>query len=234
MNDDELLRLFGSTAVREPSLVPSAARAKQEFSALFPAWSAVLDLYLSDRGRTLADPSVRQQIAEFHTTYNYRLWAFATAQHYGLPSVGLDITSDLWTAVMFALHEFRYDAASDRTIVRRAAADAEPVLYAMAGFENDLFDDAALAPAFLQCERPKVQAAHFFGTGWGSAANKAAERIFVAFRLINHHEWPLPKRIEELFPPRAADPFVAFLLQTRKQYPEIARQAQLERVYYLS
>jgi hypothetical protein len=216
-------------------LVPSAARATTEFSEIFPAWSAVLDLYLGEYGRSHgeADVTLLEQITYFRASYNYRLWALATAQHYGLPSVGLDITTDLWTAVLFALHEFSCDSASGRTVATRAPAAAEPVLYAMAGFEGDLIDDAAIAPAFLQCERPKAQAAHFFGTGWGAATNKAAERIFVAFRLLNHHEWLVPKNIEELFPPRRTDSFAAFLLQTRDHYPEIAAQAQLGRIYYL-
>ena len=45
-----------------------------------------------------------------------------------------------------------------------SAADAEPVLYAMSGFENDLFDDEKLAPAWMQHARPRAQHAHFFGT----------------------------------------------------------------------
>lgn len=227
--EDDLLRLFGSTSVREPSLVPSAARASTDFSKIFPAWSAVLDLYLGGYGQIHgeADATVFEQITHFRASYNYRLWALATAQHYGLPSVGLDITTDLWTAVLFALHEFTTDLASGRTVTTRVPAAAEPVLYAMAGFEGDLIDDAAIAPAFLQCERPKAQAAHFFGTGWGAATNKAAERIFVAFRLLNHHKWLVPKSIDELFPPRTTDSFVAFLLRTRDQYPEIAAEANL-------
>jgi hypothetical protein len=235
-SDDDLERLFGDTSVREPSLIPSASRAKLQFSEVFPAWSAIIDLYLTLWTRMLGAriPSVITDIARFRASYRYRLWAFATAQHYGLPSVGLDVTTDLWTAVLFALHEFRYDADSGTTVASRAAADAEPVLYAMAGFAHDLFDDATLSPDFLQCERPKAQTAHFFGTGWGAASNKAAERIFVALRLMNHHAWTLPKRIEDLFPSRDEDPFVAFLLETRERYPDLAALARLDRVYYLS
>ena len=234
--NDELERLFGSTSALEPSLVPSASRANVEFADVLPAWSAILDLYISECREILrtAHGSIADEIAQFHASYNYRLWAFATAQHYGLPSVGLDITTDLWTAVLFALHEFRYDATSARTIASRAPAGAQPVVYAMGGFQNDLFEDAALAPSYLQCQRPKAQTAHFFGTGWGAASNKAAERIFIAFRLLNHHGWTLRKRIEDLFPPTSADPFVAFLLRVRERHPDIARHARLDRVYYLS
>jgi hypothetical protein len=112
--------------------------------------------------------------------------------------------------------------------------DAEPALYAMGGFQNDLFPDDELAPPFLQCARPKAQAAHFFGTGWGVAANKAAERIFVAFRLVGHEQWRLPKSIEQLFPTTKEDPFLEFLLQVRDRFPDAARDAFLDRVYFIS
>jgi hypothetical protein len=104
----------------------------------------------------------------------------------------------------------------------------------MGGFQNDLFPDDELAPPFLQCARPKAQAAHFFGTGWGVAANKAAERIFVAFRLVGHEQWRLPKSIEQLFPTTKEDPFLEFLLQVRDRFPDAARDAFLDRVYFIS
>jgi len=237
-SDDELLRLFGSIAVREPSLVPSAARSQLEFSEVFPAWAAILDVYLTERAEALssiaASGVIAQELADFRASYNYRLWAFATAQHYGLPSVGLDVTTDLWTALLFALHDFHVDRAAGATSVVRVDAAAEPVLYAMGGFQNDLFDDAEIAPAWLHCARPMAQTAHFFGTGWGAATNKAAERIFVAFRLVNHAQWRLPRSVDELFPSSAADAFLAYLLDARERFADIAREARLDRVYFVS
>jgi len=232
--EEDQLRLFGSTAVREPSLVPSAARSKMEFSQVFPPWAAILDAYLSGRAHSLPrSDSRRAELAGFHSSYRYRLWAFATAQHYGLPSVGLDVTTDLWTAVLFALHEFRFDEATGVTSFSRVGPDAEPVLYAMGGFQNDLFDDEKLAPGWMQCERPKAQTAHFFGTGWGAAANKAAERIFMVLRLVNHATWALPKTVKQLFPAPEEDPLLDFLLRARERFPEVAREARLHRVYHV-
>lgn len=232
--DDEKLRLFGEKSIREPSLIPSAARVGLEFPNVFVSWAAVLDVYLAERGLALSQgQSLNRELANFRASYNYRLWAFSTAQHYGLPSVGLDVTSDFWTAVMFALHEFRFDPTTSATRVTRVGQSAQPVLYAMAGFENDLVEDELIAPAWLQCARPKAQAAHFFATGWGAAANKAAERIFVAIRLVDHVKWRLPKRVEHLFPSSEDDPLLAFLLRIRKEFPEIADETQLGRVYHV-
>lgn len=229
----ESQRLFGEDSVTEPSIIPSAARGKLEFSSIFETWAAILDLYLAERApaRAHSDEELAE-LAEFRVSHRYRLWAFATAQHYGLPSVGLDVTDDLWTAVFFALHEFKLNSATGHMDVVRVAADAEPVLYAMSGFENDLFDDEKLAPAWMQHARPRAQHAHFFGTGWGLAANKAAERIFIAFRLVNHEQWRLPKSAAELFPTRSGDDLLDFLLECKERFPDFAREARLDRVYY--
>jgi len=237
-SEDEQLRLYGSTAVKEPSVIPSAARSKTEFSAVFRAWAAILDVYLTERlggvGAYSLSAQHARELASFRSSYDYRIWAFATAQHYGLPSVGLDVTTDLWTALLFALHDFSFDGSRRITTMRRLDDDAEPVLYAMAGFENDLFEDAKIAPTWLQCARPKAQAAYFFGTGWGAATNKAAERIFVALRLKDHARWRLPKKVEDLFPTSATDSFLRFLLSARMRFAEVAEEAYLSRVYYVS
>lgn len=233
-SEEELLRFFGDTKVLEPSLVPSAARSKLEFSKIFPSWAAILDLFISERAKSLSfGRELVPALADFRSGYRYRLWAFATAQHYGLPSVGLDVTTNLWTAVLFALHEFKFDPSTNRTSFKRIDESAEPVLYAMAGFSHDLFEDKELAPLPLQGERPKAQTAHFFGTGWGIAANRSAERIFIAFRLLNHSTWCLPKRVDQLFPKPNEDPLCAFLLNARTAFPQIAEEARLANIYYV-
>jgi hypothetical protein len=235
--EDEAMRLYGDATVFEPSLFPSAARAKLDFKEVFLSWSAILDLYLTEMADALignVDAAwKRNELFNFRNSYNYRLWAFATAQHYGLPSVGLDVTTDIWVAALFALHRFGRTDASARMTVCRLGAEESPVIYAMAGFEHDLFDDQEIAPAWLQCARPKAQAAHFFGTGWGLAPNRAAERILAAVRLQQHWEWALPKSVAELFPSPAEDLLLTFLLETQDRFPEFAKQARLDQVYYV-
>jgi hypothetical protein len=107
-----------------------------------------------------------------------------------------------------------------------------PVLYALSAFENDLFDDAQLAPAWLQCARPIAQKALFLATRWGQAPNRAAERIFVAIRLRNHTEWKLPLAVEDLFPLRRDDLFLDFLLDAKSTYDSIAKVAMLDKIYF--
>jgi hypothetical protein len=235
--EEETLRFFGEK-VLEPSLLPSGARDGLEFQQVFESWSGILDACVREHVGWLTNerPSARNKVIgeaiNFRADYNYRLWALATAQHYGLPSVGLDVTPDLNVALLFALYKFTTDRASGETAIERVGEDAEPILYAMGGFENDLFDDADLSPSWLQCQRPKAQSAFFLATGWGLASNKAAERIFMAIRLKDHRSWRLPKRVEELFPSRKEDRFLAFLLGARTRFAPIAKEARLDRVYY--
>jgi hypothetical protein len=226
---DESLRLFGEPKVAEPSLTPSVSRTGKEFDRVFLAWSAILDAFL----RTTAHRH-SVEVASFRSSYNYRLWAFATAQHYGLPSVGLDLTPTLDVAIFFALHQLKPDGKTGETVVTRVDGAADPVIYALGGFSHDLFDDAILAPEFLQCVRPKAQSAFFHGTGWGFASNKAAERIVLAIRLKDHATWRVPLGAEALFPASDVDPFLAFLLEARAQFAPIAKDSMLERVYYLT
>ncbi|MCU1286294.1 MAG: hypothetical protein JWO13_2644 [Acidobacteriales bacterium] len=230
-------RLFGEAQVMEPSLLPSASRASVDFSSVFASWCAVLDAYLMDKSQMFSssssDDSSLNELRSFQASYNYRLWALATAQHYGLPSIGLDVTPNLDVAILFALYSFTVDRNTGKTAMRRLEEEESPVVYAMSAFENDLLDDATISSPFLQCARPKAQSAHFLCTSWGLAPNKAAERIFVAIRLKNHRNWRLPKDVRDLFPSSRIDEFVAFLLEIRSKWPKVSEDGLLNRVYYM-
>jgi hypothetical protein len=237
-SEEDSLRLYGEKSVIEPSLPASASRLGLAFSDVFKSWSPILDAYMLNIQNTRKSLSsslreqLRNEILNHRSSYNYRLWAFATAQHYGLPSIGLDVTSDLSVALLFALHRFEVDKTTGLTNISRVGAEAEPVLYSLGVFQNDLFDDALLAPSSLQCKRPQAQSAFFMGTGWGLSQNRAAERIFVAFKLKNHTDWKLPRQVESLLPTRMDDGFLDFLLEIRDRYPLMAEEAMLNRVYY--
>ena len=113
---DELLRLYGTEDVDEPSLLPSAARTDLYFPDSFGAWSALLDLYVHERAR---EQGMQRELLNFVNSYRYRLWGFATAQHYGLPSVGLDVTHDIDVALLFALHTFKTSVANHRFLLSK-------------------------------------------------------------------------------------------------------------------
>lgn len=235
----DVRRLYGDEAADEPSLLPSAARQKVYFPEIAEAWSGLLDLYTEQRleGLCAAYPSkaadLREQAASFRASYKYRTWAFATAQHYGLPSVGLDLTSDIRVALYFALHRFTTDPTSGVLTVTRATEDDDPILYGLGVFDYDLLIDEKLAPPWLLCTRPQAQKAHFFSTAWGDSINRAADRIYVAARLKGHTKWRSPISTEEIFPSISDDRFLAFLLESKDQFRSVQSVNNLlERVYY--
>lgn len=227
---DALLRLYGADDVDEPSLLPSAARTNLYFPDSFGAWSALLDLYVHERMR---EPGMRQELMNFVNSYRYRMWGFATAQHYGLPSVGLDVTYDIDVAVFFALHTFKTNA-DGITACMRATSDAAPIIYGLGGFSHhELYEDENLAPRRLSCTRPAAQSAMFFSTGWGHAPNNAAQRIYVALKLVGHETWKFDIQPSHYFPKPQDDEFLRFLLERRSEAKLPVIKDLLSKIYYV-
>lgn len=238
--DTEKMRLYGDTTVVEPSLLSSAGRDKAYFPDWFEAWSGLVDVFLDQHVRNLAATyfsrryEFENSTGRFRCSYAYRQWGFATAQHYGIPSVGLDVTDDILVALFFALHRFCTDPATGAMSMSRASSSDSPVIYGLGGFENhDLLDDAKIAPPWLQCARPKAQGARFFASGWGEAANKAADRIYVAFRLVGHATWRSPRDLRSIFPSNQEDAFLDFLMKANGRYANPQVQDLLRRVYFV-
>lgn len=236
-SEQDRLRLYGEPDVLEPSLLPSASRAGVYFPHIFEAWAGLLDLFMGERidemSRIYRSAGNRFQLEHerFRSGYNYRLWGLATAQHYGLPSVGLDLTTNIEVALFFALH--RFSALTDGAVeIKRVDNDAKPVIYGLGGFEYDLLDDAALSPPWLQVKRPKAQHAHFYCTAWGHSSNKAAERIYVALRLVNHARWRCRIGLDELFPNAHQDEFLDFLMRKKSELRAAEFISVLKRIYY--
>jgi hypothetical protein len=237
---EERTRLYGDTSAVEPSLLPSASRSNGYFPDWFETWSALLDLFLDQHVQDLSAQnfSHRGEFANsterFRCSYAYRQWGFATAQHYGIPSVGLDVTHEISVALFFALHQFSTDPATGAMSMRRATDNDNPVIYGLGGMEeHDLLDDEKLSPPWLQCSRPKAQMARFFATGWGEAANKAADRIYAALRLVGHTAWRSPYDAREIFPSSREDVFLDFLMKSRSRYSNSQIEELLRRVYFV-
>lgn len=227
---DELLRLYGEEDINEPSLLPSAARTKQYFPDSFAAWSALLDIYVHERAK---EQEVERVLLNFVNSYQYRMWGFATAQHYGLPSVGLDVTSDIDVALFFALHTLK-TSVEGLTTTTRVTSAASPVIYGLGGFINhELVEDKQLVPRRLLCTRPAAQSAMFFTTGWGHASNNAAQRIYIALKLVGHESWNLDLQPSHYFPKPQDDEFLQFLLECKSKIKLSFIQELLSKIYYM-
>lgn len=233
-DDADKLRLYGDTSIFEPSLLPSASRQNIYFPDIFDAWSSLLDIYIRIDKKGEGKNEVNQRADRFQSSYKYRQWGFATAQHYGLPSVGLDVTHDILVALYFATNCFNTNPNTGEMSVSRATEDENPVIYAMDGFEDyDLLEDEKISPYWLHCERPKAQSARFFTSGWGSAPNRAANRIYVALRLIGHTKWKIPYDSQFIFPNEKKDHFLRFLLNDCKSYDLPFIKDLINKIYYV-
>lgn len=237
-SNSDKLKLYGDVKAREPSLLPSASRGTVKFEDYMEVWFGLLDIYISERLKKLSGlyaPSVTDQLKaeaeEWRNSYRFKYWAFAAAQHYGLPSTGLDLTTSPSVALFFALHSFT-TGSGGQVDITRVSATQEPIVYILGIQEDDLLPDEKLGPSWIQTKRARAQHAHFFGSAWGERSNRAAERILCVLELKGHATWQIPHQTPELFPPRSDDLFCDYLLAARRRFPTIADRVPLDRVYH--
>jgi hypothetical protein len=198
--------LYGVESVLEPSLAASASRRKPGLESVMPEWCALLKVFID----TYKIPVNH----EFLTDGTFRLFALALAQHYGLPTSGLDVTDRLEIGLYFALMQYQKAAGSpEAAYTYRDRTAAMPVLYILAPAENQQFDYEQYRPEGFPTGRPTAQSAFFMHTGWGHAENLCASRIFLALYLDPDGDFgPIPAP-NELFPLGGDDLFATFLTE---------------------
>ena len=116
----------------------SSSRSSMPFEKYMDEWFALLDAYITLRLIGFSDTysaatigRLKEGAANLQGGYTYKFWAEALAQHYGLPSVGLDLTDRIDVAMFFALHKFI--TGSDGAVeIARADAGETPVIYLLA------------------------------------------------------------------------------------------------------
>jgi hypothetical protein len=224
--------LYGEDSVFEPSLITSASRRKLALEDILPEWTAILNIFLATESNYVDEP----RLGEFTTSFCFPLFALSLAQHYGLPTNGLDVTDRLDVALFFALMQFQKAAEKQKANYVRQSNTAEmPVIYVLAPTKRQQFDYESYKPKGFPQGRPDAQSAKFIHIGWGLAENACAERIFLALYLDpsgNFDPIPLPS---ELFPAGEADCFSTFLERISKgPLPESMRRIFLEGFYTVS
>jgi hypothetical protein len=210
--------LYGDPTAIEPSLLPSAARAGTSLEVIGPEWSALVQLFLNDYVSALGrahwiSPRTYSDICGQMTNLvsGYSLWAFliSLAQHYGLPSAGLDVTPRLEVALYFALNDFTESPTADRWYftTRVEATDQHSVIYLFSNTKRFFIDFSMVRPKGFPFARPDAQSAHFLHTGWGLATNAVATSLFMALYLDRSGDWGRLPRTSEMFPTPDNDPF---------------------------
>jgi FRG domain len=152
----------------------------------------------------------------------------ALAQHYGLPSHGLDVTTSDDIAVWFATSEFRKDPTSGAASYARLHPDewgSNPSEWPIVvvcqivttSIEGSLHDCEELRSFGLGASRPVAQSAKFFQGGHSDHQNRLAEAVVCIFRLAPG-EYHTDATFETLFPPPGDDPAYRALLEFA-EYP---------------
>lgn len=215
--------LYGREDVAELSLTTTASRAGSfDFDAFLPWFQldlqgmlyidlprASFNLVRKDEESTLhyADETVAaRRRAWEHAGFGWEVTAMAIAQHYGIPTYGLDLTSDLDVAIWMAQYAARPHEADGRSRWWLAPVDrtsARPIIYLVSSISNN----TDLHPHELQgveSLRQQRQSAHLHFGGWGLHTNLCAEEVvagvFLEAEIATSHpiEWMYPRPEEDV------------------------------------
>jgi hypothetical protein len=228
-NIETLKALYGSE-VREPSLLPSAERRNMNIDAVGPSWCGMLRWLLDVWATRRGDTEQFQQIHEAGEDYFFHHFALAIAQHYGLPSSGVDVTDSLDVALFFALHRFSPSQHDPNlsTCSRVLSEGSAPVLYIF-GIEMEKeyirYESSLLGE--LPTNRPARQAAFFLHRGAGFARNRAARNLLAALYVDPTGDYGVLPGVDHLFPGPEED-FLGLAIENTKRHlndslPELNR-----------
>lgn len=222
--------LFGEDAVLEPSLTTSASRRRPALEQVLPEWCGLLKLFLIEA----CEMKGRDDYEYFTEGFRFPLFALALAQHYGLPTSGLDVTDRLEVALFFALMNYeKPEGSCQATYSRQTKFKSMPVIYLLFPPEQQQFDYEQYRVEGFSHGRPDAQSARFMHMGWGHTINTCAERIFLALYLDPEGDYdPIPTPAQ-LFPKGANDPFGDFLEHTDiRVFPRVLKQV-IENGFYI-
>jgi hypothetical protein len=200
---EENLSLYGAKEILEPSLIPSAVRRNVLIEDIMPLWNSMLHTYLDNT--ILSLPSNKQEMANrelinFKANPKFGMFSLALAQHYGLPSVGLDATDNIETALFFATHKFEtINGLSSYTYNLHKMAK-HPVIYILSPPEKFHLNYNDFKPTGVDFLRPDKQGAKFLHTGWGLNKNRCARHIWMALYLKPSGDFGKTSKVEDLFP----------------------------------
>jgi hypothetical protein len=229
--------LYGVDTADELSLSTTACRASFEFDRFFARFQQDLQglLYADiDRDRfahvaydengtsRFVDPEINARYLKWRGAFQRMVWdvfVSGLAQHYGIPTDGLDLTDSIDVAVWMALMEQQSDIVGDRICAQyrvRPISDSLPVIYLLLtedpppGSLSDVGKDFVS----LHSTRQQRQRAHLHFGGWGLHTNLCAEEALAAVFLSHKVQVNLAEP-QFIFPNSKDDPFFARLLELR-------------------
>lgn len=186
--------LFGDSNITEPSLITSACRWNYDYDDLHFKLK-----YFFGQEYLYAHKQSELEFQDKNTLWNkisidplceYDYAIMALAQHYGLPTHGLDITTDLNVATWFATNVFRNDSGrSSYSKMTQWSEDKKdwPVVFVFQPITHtimpSLHDCSELTKLGVKALRPERQSAKLFLGGHSDHQNRLAEALVCVFRL---------------------------------------------------
>lgn len=233
--------LYGEDAPKEPSFHPSFLRSNFNEFFTYSLWHSQTALMLNDIGVDLSLALSPNELSEYFQdvlnikrSFDYTPIALGIAQHYGLPSIGLDLTKDINVASWFASHKLDINENGD-TITSPITDFSESTLFIFRCPKDAVFSHKSIKPKFINNTRPDRQDAWFSHVGWGHAKNELASFLVCGIRLdASILDSFRPDFEKHLFPDRTQDLILDYFLnakQNRKYVGEVKRA--LSRVYSL-
>jgi FRG domain len=233
--------LYGDDFAKEPSFQPSFLRSNFNETFIYGLWHSQTALLLDDVGVDLSRFLTNKQIEEYREDItkikgspHFTPIALGFAQHYGMPSIGLDLTKDLKVALWFATNQLVID--KEGIAATYPISDfSESTLYIFRCPEDAVFSHQHIKPKFINDTRPDRQDAWFSHVGWGLAKNQLASYLVCGVRLTpNILSLFEPTYAKYLFPSRDEDLVLNTFLDIveNKKYIGEVRRA-LNKIYSL-
>lgn len=207
----EITFLYGEEHVKEPSFLPSFLRTNFNETFIYSLWHSQTALLLNDVGVDLSNSLTTKQLEEYYDDVtkikgspHFTPIALGFAQHYGMPSIGLDLTKNLKVALWFATNELNIDNGIASTYP--IADFSQSTVYIFRCPTDAVFSHKGIKPKFINNTRPDRQDAWFSHVGWGLSKNQLASYLVCGIRLSqNILQLFEPDYAKYLFPPREID-----------------------------
>ncbi len=213
--------LFGSSESNEPSLITNASRSNYNYDHLHFILKYFLEheIVFKDYKKK---KEIFQKLEELKGSFLLELdyAVMALAQHYGLPTHGLDVTTDLEVAVWFATNKFKQDN-NVASYIQMNKSDWNqdkskwPTVFVFQNVLNStsssLQDCVDLESIGLKALRPERQSAKFFHAAHGDHQNRLAESLVCAFRL-SPNIYDIKYDFNYLFPSPEEDEAYKFMI----------------------
>ena len=239
--EEEKLFLYGEKNPIEPSFQPSFIRSNFNEFFIYSLWHSQTALLLNDIGIDLSKILLdidfeifKKDVINIKLSPDFTPISLGFAQHYGLPSIGLDLTKSIKVATWFASHKMNIDEQGSTTITDLEDF-SESTIYIFRCPKDSVFSHQMIKPKYINNTRPDRQDAWFGHVGWGCAKNQLASYLVCGVRLdetvLNLYD---QNYADYLFPSKTEDLVLDYFMNVKnnsKYKGEVERA--LKKLYYL-